>query len=210
MASGDMSRRRFGSAFLAGSAWVLAGCGAAVAAEGLTEEDILKGLRGRRSRGPSASPADTDEQRLLDSLRGRPARGLSPQERADLQLLAKDKPKVDIEITFDYNSDVVGPKAMSQLIPLGRVLSNPDLLGTTFLINGHTDAKGDEKYNQNLSERRAEAVRRVLTEQFQLPAGSLIAAGYGKTMIKNSADPFAAENRRVQIVNTEHQTSPDR
>jgi outer membrane protein OmpA-like peptidoglycan-associated protein len=208
-----MSRRRFGSAFLAGSAWAFAGCSAAVAAEEPTENDILDALRGRPLRGGALTPVsapDTGEQRLLDSLRGRPARGISPQERTSLQVLAQDKPKIDIEITFDYNSDVVGPKAMSPLVRLGRVLSNADLLGTTFLINGHTDAKGEEKFNQNLSERRAEAVKRVLIEQFGLPAGSLIAVGYGKTLLKNSADPFAAENRRVQIVNTEQQPSPGR
>lgn len=38
---------------------------------------------------------------------------------------------------------------------------------------------------------------------FRLPADTLVAVGYGKTQLKNTTNPFAAENRRVQIANTE-------
>jgi outer membrane protein OmpA-like peptidoglycan-associated protein len=124
-------------------------------------------------------------------------------------VIAKDKPSVDIEISFDYNSDVVGPKALRPLLALGSALSNEQLRGAIFFVNGHTDAKGSAEYNQDLSERRAEAVKRVLIEEFRLPANTLIAVGYGKTQFKNKADPFARENRRVQIVNTEQQATAD-
>jgi outer membrane protein OmpA-like peptidoglycan-associated protein len=77
------------------------------------------------------------------------------------------------------------------------------LKGAVFFINGHTDAVGGADFNQDLSERRAEAVKRVLIEEFRLPADTLIAVGYGKTQLKNTTNPFAAENRRVQIVNSE-------
>jgi outer membrane protein OmpA-like peptidoglycan-associated protein len=89
------------------------------------------------------------------------------------------------------------------LLALGRALSRDELKGAVFFINGHTDAKGSDPYNQGLSERRAEAVKRLLVEQFGLPAADLIAVGYGRSQLKNAAEPFAGENRRVQIVNTE-------
>jgi hypothetical protein len=57
------------------------------------------------------------------------------------------------------------------------------------------------------TERRAEAVKRILIQEFRLPAGTLIAVGYGKTQLKNTTNSFAAENRRVQIVNTEQRTT---
>ena len=75
------------------------------------------------------------------------------------------------------------------------------MTGNTFVIAGHTDGKGSDAYNQLLSERRAEAVKRYLVENYNMPPGTLLAVGYGKTMLKNKTNPFASENRRVQIVN---------
>jgi outer membrane protein OmpA-like peptidoglycan-associated protein len=131
-------------------------------------------------------------------------------ERGKIAEIAKDKPSINIEITFDYDSDVVGPKALRPLLSLGRALSNEQLKGNVFFVNGHTDARGIAEYNQNLSERRAEAMKRVLIEEFQLPADTLIAVGYGKSQLKNKAEPFAGENRRVQIVNSEQQATSAR
>ena len=87
------------------------------------------------------------------------------------------------------------------------MLSNEQFKGTIFLVNGHTDGKGGADFNQDLSERRAEAVKRVLIEAYKLPAETLLAVGYGKTQLKNKVYPFAGENRRVQIVNTEQQAT---
>jgi OmpA family len=70
-----------------------------------------------------------------------------------------------------------------------------------FLVAGHTDAKGGTTYNQKLSEHRAEAVKRFLVRRFDIPEENLVTVGYGKQQLKNRDDPFAAENRRVQVVN---------
>jgi outer membrane protein OmpA-like peptidoglycan-associated protein len=121
--------------------------------------------------------------------------------------IAIDKPLVDVEINFDYDSDAIGRQALKPLLRLGRALSNEEIKWTFFFVNGHTDAKGNAEYNQALSERRAEAVKRLLIEEFKLPADSLIAAGFGKTQLKNRENPFADENRRVQIVNTEQRAT---
>jgi flagellar motor protein MotB len=48
-----------------------------------------------------------------------------------------------------------------------------------------------------------------LIEEFRLPGDTLIAVGHGKTQFKNTTDPFAGENRRVQVVNTEQQATAD-
>ena len=83
----------------------------------------------------------------------------------------------------------------------GQALTSSELAGSVFMLGGHTDAKGGEGYNQTLSERRAETVKRFLMENYHIPAANLVSAGYGKNGLKNAADPFAAENRRVEIVN---------
>jgi outer membrane protein OmpA-like peptidoglycan-associated protein len=152
------------------------------------------------------------ERRFIDLLRSRsiaieasdPA---SAEERVKIIEIAGDKPRIDLEIYFDYDSAAVGPKAVPTLIALGNVLSKPDYAGAIFFINGYTDAKGSAEYNLGLSQRRAAAVRRVLIEQFKLPPDTLIATGFGKEQLKLSDQPFADQNRRVQIVNTEQKAA---
>jgi outer membrane protein OmpA-like peptidoglycan-associated protein len=120
------------------------------------------------------------------------------------------KPQIDLEIYFDYDSAVVGAKALPALVALGNVLSKPDYRSTVFFINGFTDATGGADYNLRLSQHRAEAVRRVLIEQFGLPPDTLISTGFGKELLKIPEQPFADQNRRVQIVNTEQKASAGR
>jgi outer membrane protein OmpA-like peptidoglycan-associated protein len=86
-------------------------------------------------------------------------------------------------------------------VNLGTAIRKPDFNDAVFLLAGHTDAKGGVEYNLTLSERRAEAVKKFLSEKFGIPAGNLVPIGYGKETPKNKADPFASENRRVQVVN---------
>jgi OmpA family len=66
---------------------------------------------------------------------------------------------------------------------------------------GEPRFKGSETYNQGLSERRADAVKRFLLEQYGIDAGNLVTVGYGKTHLKNPAEPLSGENRRVQVIN---------
>ena len=68
-------------------------------------------------------------------------------------------------------------------------------------MNGHTDAKGSEGYNQELSERRAAAVVTYLAQYHKVDVSYLKAIGYGETQLKDPAYPEDALNRRVEIVN---------
>jgi outer membrane protein OmpA-like peptidoglycan-associated protein len=162
-----------------------------------------------------ADPRADDEQRFIDQLRSRaiavePTRPEAADDRAKIAEIIKGKPMIDLEIYFDYDSAVVGPKALPALLALGNVLSKPDYRSTIFFINGHTDARGGAEYNLGLSQRRAEAVRHVMIEQFRLPPDTLIAAGFGKELLKIPEQPYADQNRRVQIVNTERKASVGR
>jgi outer membrane protein OmpA-like peptidoglycan-associated protein len=82
-----------------------------------------------------------------------------------------------------------------------QALSSDQLKTSSFLIGGHTDAKGAPDYNQRLSEARATAVKAFLAGNFQVNPQQLISVGYGEEDLKNPNDPQAAENRRVTIVN---------
>jgi outer membrane protein OmpA-like peptidoglycan-associated protein len=68
-----------------------------------------------------------------------------------------------------------------------------------FLIEGHTDATGNDDDNLSLSDRRAESVSVILTDQFQIPPENLTTQGYGEQQLKvQSAGPERA-NRRVTM-----------
>jgi outer membrane protein OmpA-like peptidoglycan-associated protein len=182
------------------------GLGVALAAEERSADDIIKALKPQRiTRGLTTSPADAarnaQETKFVNSLRNRPTRSLTFAEREQITSIAKKRPSIDLEVNFDYNSDNIGSKAMPQVSALGQALASPDLKGGTFIVAGHTDAKGSDTYNQGLSERRAEAVKRFLAEKYGIDASNLLTVGYGKTQLKNPAGPFASENRRVQVIN---------
>lgn len=191
-----------------GGVTLLAAPNLCFATEQPTEAQILDALKSpakTRSLGLTRSigdPKAANDRRFIEGLRTRSARSLTVEEREKVAEIAKERPNINLEINFDYNSARVGSQAVPVLLALGRALSTDELKGTVFLINGHTDGKGSVEYNQELSERRAEAVKRLLVEQLNLPATTLVAVGYGKTQLKNAAIPFAGENRRVQIVNT--------
>ena len=191
------------------------GTGKAVAGDVVTEDQILKALvpvhkpltRGL-SAGPQAQPAiNPEEGRFVQTLRGRTTRSLSAIEREEIATIAKDKPNIDLEITFDYNSADVSAKSLPSVQALGKALTNPDLKGSTFIVAGHTDATGTEVYNQELSERRADSIKKYLTDKFGISGSDLVTVGYGKSKLKDPNEPMAEANRRVQVVNMENKTT---
>jgi outer membrane protein OmpA-like peptidoglycan-associated protein len=186
-----------------------AGIGAINAAEEMTADKILNALKPRGLTRSLSGPAPTakamsqEDQRFINSLRTKRTRSLSAGERQKVATLTKEKPSVDLTINFDYNSANISSKAMPLVNELGKALADPSVKGGVFLVAGHTDAKGGDDYNQKLSERRAEAIKRFLSEKYNIPAENLVTVGYGETQLKNTADPNADENRRVQVVNME-------
>lgn len=168
-----------------------------------------------RSLSAAPDPKSAAEKQVVDRLRARsisvePAQAPTADERAQIADITRDKPAIDLEILFEYNSADISPKAVPALVALGNALSRQDLKGSVFFINGHTDAAGGADYNQLLSQRRAASVRRMLIEQYRLAPDTLIAVGFGKEQLKNPAKPLGEENRRVQIVNTTVQAAAGR
>ena len=123
------------------------------------------------------------------------------REKLDEIVEKKQLPSIDIEINFDFDSDRIRPSSIPDVNALGQALSSPGLSDARIVLNGHTDAKGSDNYNQDLSERRAASVRSYLIGTFGIAADRLIAIGYGEERLKNPGDPDAAENRRVEVIN---------
>jgi outer membrane protein OmpA-like peptidoglycan-associated protein len=156
------------------------------------------------SRNPITAPgqpaASDPDAAFIESLRHR-AQSLDIEESDHVAEIAKARTKINLEIEFNYGSATIAAAAVPQLHELGIALGSPQLQNAVLVIGGHTDAKGTDQYNQDLSRRRSEAVKDYLVRMFKIPADNLITAGYGKRDLKNKNDPFAAENRRVEIVN---------
>jgi outer membrane protein OmpA-like peptidoglycan-associated protein len=168
-----------------------------------SEQEMLKAFQERTVRGGATElrRIKEDEQEYIEALRHRQSRSFTEEDRIKVAEIARYKPNIDLEINFDFDSAVINPKARPVAVELGRALVNPKLKGIVCLVGGHTDGKGSPTYNLDLSRRRAEAIKAFLVEFYGVPAENLIAAGFGMERLKNPGDPFADENRRVQVVN---------
>jgi OmpA-OmpF porin, OOP family len=108
--------------------------------------------------------------------------------------------RIDIDsVTFDSGSWEVAPEQQPRLAAVAeamqRILArHPE---EVFLIEGHTDAVGNDVDNLSLSDRRAESVAVVLTDVYQIPPENLVTQGYGEQHLKISVDGPSRENRRV-------------
>jgi len=116
--------------------------------------------------------------------------------------LLERMPSVDVDtINFDTGSWLVTPDQAERLAFTAdainkAVTNNPR---EVFLIEGHTDAVGSDVDNLSLSDRRAEAVATVLSEQFQVPPENLTTQGYGKQYLKIPTPAPERRNRRVTV-----------
>jgi outer membrane protein OmpA-like peptidoglycan-associated protein len=138
-----------------------------------------------------------------------PAVVVTPQETAAVATLASGLTKVSparaslsLLIQFDLNSARVKPQSQQALANLALALQSRELINSRFAIEGHTDAKGRADSNLKLSQQRAEAVRLIL-EQGGVVQTRLSAVGKGSSELANEANSFAAENRRVRVINLE-------
>ncbi|MBC8459354.1 MAG: OmpA family protein [Deltaproteobacteria bacterium] len=98
------------------------------------------------------------------------------------------------EVVFDFDSSILKPGAYSEIGRVANVLNRYPQ--TTIRVEGHTDSKGPEAYNQTLSEKRSLAVKSALTQRGVDPA-RIQTVGFGESQPISSND---AMNRRVVIV----------
>jgi outer membrane protein OmpA-like peptidoglycan-associated protein len=179
---------------------------------GVLRSILASGFVGFLSFHSASGGEPLSSQQILDALTAapkpasatdRPGTTRSPtfSDRDTTVASAPSIPHIDLQVNFDFDSAQITPEAEGQLRELGKALADPKLKGATISINGHTDGKGSDAFNKRLSERRAQSIKTYLVDNFGLTASNLRAVGYGKSRLKNTSDPFAAENRRVEVVN---------
>ena len=137
-----------------------------------------------------AAPVDhIDRRYTLDEIRYSPT-------------LRERMPRIDLDtVTFDSGSWEVTPDQVERLAVIAdginrAIVANPS---EVFLVEGHTDAVGSDVDNLSLSDRRAESVALVLSQQFGVPAENLTTQGYGEQYLKIPTEGPERANRRVTV-----------
>lgn len=148
--------------------------------EGASDEDVYEAL--------SAPPVDYVERRYtLDQVRSTP-------------YLRDRMRRIDLDdINFEFGSSEVDPSQYRKLDRVARAMNriirrNPD---EVFLIEGHTDAVGSTIDNLSLSDRRAESVAVILSQEYGVPFENLVTQGYGEEFLKILTQAPEVVNRRV-------------
>ena len=128
------------------------------------------------------------------------------QVRQAMQALGAQETNLEVrvalpaDVLFDFDKADIRSDAASALAQLATVIrAYPS---GRVELEGHTDSKGDDAYNQRLSQRRAESVKRWLTEREGLAADRFITRGAGESRPVASNDDEAGrqKNRRVEVV----------
>ena len=100
---------------------------------------------------------------------------------------------------FASNQDAFSPEFHNTMQRLGTLLAkNPT---TVIRLEGHSDSLGDEKANLELSQRRAESVKQVLTTLYAIPESRIMVTAYGESrpLVSNNTEEGRLRNRRVTM-----------
>jgi hypothetical protein len=153
--------------------------------------------------------SDYTEEELARSLFGQTAsdmrtRGIGPaQPQTPKPTGNPDKQAVALNVFFEFNSDKILQGYYGDLDKLGKVLTTPQYSVYRLQVEGYTDSVGSDSYNQRLSQRRAESVKRYLVQHFPIPVDRLVVKGLGKSnpIASNDTPEGRDKNRRVEVVN---------
>lgn len=135
-------------------------------------------------RGPDRGPRAWDRRAMRDY-------GFRQTPRGATMTLSE-------QVLFDTNSATLRPGAIARLEPLADYLrANP---GVRVAIDGHTDSRASDAYNQSLSLRRADAVRAAFDEMGVTRARfSVEGHGERQPVASNSSAAGMQQNRRVEV-----------
>ncbi|KSW27190.1 porin [Pseudomonas sp. ADP] len=106
--------------------------------------------------------------------------------------------RVQLDVKFDFDKSRVKQNSYADIKNLADFMKQYPSTSTT--VEGHTDSVGTDAYNQRLSERRANAVRDVLVNEYGVEGGRVSAVGYGESrpVADNGTAEGRAVNRRVE------------
>ena len=168
----------------------------------LDDEDNPLALQHQFAKGGSVPTGAWQLRVVKISYRCRESGRTAGEERiARLErALQEQRRAVVYDLYFDFNSDALREESAPTLREIAEVLRrNPDW---TLSIEGHTDDVASERFNLELSTRRAAAVKTALGSKFGIPDSRLTTAGFGESapQDRNDTPEGRARNRRVELV----------
>lgn len=116
-------------------------------------------------------------------------------------IVTRDKVVINEKVYFETDKAVIKPASYPILDAVAETLKAFKMIDK-LEVQGHTDSRGNDDYNLDLSDRRAEAVRNYLVERGGIAAERLTSRGYGETRPIDTAENRAAwsKNRRVEFI----------
>ncbi|MEH6583381.1 MAG: OmpA family protein [Halioglobus sp.] len=145
----------------------------------------------------AAAPVDSDGDGVFDDTDRCPNTPQGTQVDQFGCALPPPSESLEVEIDFAFDSAEVQSQYSPQVAELAEFLKRHGSLDAD--IEGHTDSMGAEDYNQQLSQRRAQALVDLLVSDYGIAADRLTARGYGESRPVASNDTLEgrAQNRRV-------------
>lgn len=124
---------------------------------------------------------------------------IEPEPQAE-QEQEQEPLSLRLDIKFDNNKSNIKPEYFQEVARASEFLAQYPTLNA--VVEGHTDAKGDDRYNQLLSQRRADAVRFALINQQNIDPARIQSVGYGESrpIADNDTEYGREQNRRVVVV----------
>lgn len=126
-----------------------------------------------------------------------PAPVISQPAPAPVRPVAKTPVSIELAVLFDTDKSLVKPQYYEEIGRVAHFMNqHPNV---TAVIEGHTDSRQTEEYNQALSQRRVDAVKMVLINEYQIDPSRLSSVGYGETrpIATNDTREGRQQNRRV-------------
>jgi OOP family OmpA-OmpF porin len=143
-------------------------------------------------------PLDSDRDGVYDYMDECPntARNLKVDAKG-CPLVLTEKVSIELRVNFDNDSDVVKPEFFEEIRQVADFMNQ--YANTQVEVQGHTDARGAADYNKQLSQRRADAVAKVLVTEYGIEASRVSGKGYGEEqpIASNDTAEGRAANRRV-------------
>lgn len=146
-----------------------------------------------------AMPIDTDGDGVTDSkdqCKATPAD--NKVDSNGCTIFTEENDELRLQVNFDNSKAIVKAQYLSNIKAAADFMKKYP--HTSLAIMGHTSSQGPAAFNKNLSQQRADAIVKVLTDEFGIDSSRLTAKGMGEEALLNTANNAAAhaENRRIE------------
>ncbi|MBW2505736.1 MAG: OmpA family protein [Deltaproteobacteria bacterium] len=150
---------------------------------------------------PPVKEADSDGDGVVDSLDKCPNTPKGTKvDSSGCPIAIPKKVSITLLVEFDFDKAVVKPTYHNDLEKVADFLkAYPN---TSAELEGHTDSRGADEYNEKLSKRRAESVKNYLIQKFNIDAGRLSAVGYGESQPVDTNETAEGRQRNRRVVAT--------